>query len=129
MRYPLMLCETYRQYIQCLNDQDWKNLSNFVSEDVKHNGRELGLLGYTKMLERDFTEIPNLRFNIEMLVTEPPFVAARLAFHCSPIGRFLGLPVNGKRVRFTENVFYAFKGGRIAEVWSIIDKAAIEAQL
>ena len=42
---------------------------------------------------------------------------------------FLGLPINGKRVVFAENVFYQFRSERIAEVWSVIDKAAIEAQL
>ena len=40
-----------------------------------------------------------------------------------------GLPVNGRRVQFTENVFYEFLDGRIETVWSIIDKAAIESQL
>jgi len=37
--------------------------------------------------------------------------------------------VNGRRVVFTENVFYRFRDERIAEVLSVIDKAAIEAQL
>jgi len=32
-------------------------------------------------------------------------------------------------VQFTENVFHEFFDGRIANVWSIIDKAAIESQL
>ena len=48
---------------------------------------------------------------------------------CRPKGLFLDLPVNGKRVVFAENVFYQFRGGKIAEVWSMIHKAAIEAQL
>jgi predicted ester cyclase len=42
---------------------------------------------------------------------------------------FLGSAVNGRRVTFAENVFYRFRGGKIEEVWSVIDKAAIEAQL
>jgi predicted ester cyclase len=42
---------------------------------------------------------------------------------------FLGLHVNGKRVSFTENVFYEFRREKIWQVWSVIDKAAIEAQL
>jgi predicted ester cyclase len=81
------------------------------------------------MLERDYEEIPDLRFNIEILVAEPPYVASRLAFDCAPKGSFLGLAVNGRRVRFAENVFYRFRAGKIDEVWSVIDKAAIEAQL
>ena len=39
------------------------------------------------------------------------------------------LDVNGKRISFTENVFYEFRQDRIVQVWSVIDKAAIEAQL
>jgi predicted ester cyclase len=81
------------------------------------------------MLERDFDEIPDLRFNIAQLVCNERFVASRLAFDCSPKGRFLGLDVNGRKVSFAENVFYEFRQGKIVQVWSVIDKAAIEAQL
>ena len=81
------------------------------------------------MLEQDFRDIPDLRFDIELLISEPPRIAARLKFDCSPAGRFLGLAVDGKRVSFCENVFYDFGDGKIRQVWSVIDKAAIEAQL
>ena len=81
------------------------------------------------MLVQDFEDIPDLRFNIQLLASSPPLVAARLAFKCSPKGKFLGLSVDGRRVSFAENVFYAFKLSKIESVWSIIDKAAIEAQL
>jgi predicted ester cyclase len=37
--------------------------------------------------------------------------------------------VNGKRVSFCENVFYQFRDGKIRQVWSVLDKIAIEAQL
>ena len=81
------------------------------------------------MLEQDFRDIPDLNFAIDLLVVDPPHVAARLAFTCTPVGNFLGLPVNGRTVSFTENVFYRFADGRIVEVFSIVDKLAIEAQL
>jgi predicted ester cyclase len=123
------LAALYRDYIACLNRQHWLGLHEFVQHDVRHNGRPFGLAGYRAMLERDFAEIPDLRFSIELMVCEPPYVASRLRFDCSPKGLFLGLPVNGRRVVFAENVFYQFRSGRIEEVWSVIDKAAIEAQL
>lgn len=63
------------------------------------------------------------------LVCDPPHVASRLIFDCSPKGMFLGLPVNGRHITFTENVFYQFEGGKVRTVWSLIDKTAIEAQL
>jgi len=123
------LASLYRAYIACLNAQDWPNLGRFVQEDARHNGRSFGLAGYRAMLEKDFREIPDLRFDIGLLIADPPMIAARLRFDCTPQGEFLGLPVNGRRVSFSENVFYEFRDGKIAEVWSVIDKAAIEAQL
>ena len=123
------LSELYRAYIACLNAQDWPSLGRFVAEDARHNGRAFGLGGYRTMLERDFTAIPDLHFNIAQLVADPPLIAARLRFDCTPKGTFMGLPVNGRRVRFTENVFYEIRAGKIVEVWSVIDRAAIEAQL
>jgi predicted ester cyclase len=119
----------YRSYIACLNKQDWPSLGTFVHEDVRYNGKRIGLSGYREMLEGDFRAIPDLSFNIQLLVSEPPYVASRLRFDCTPSGILFGLPVNGRNVRFTENVFYEFEGVRIRNVWSIIDKAAIAAQL
>ncbi len=52
------------------------------------------------MLERDFQEVPDLHFKIELLLADPPHIASRLAFDSTPKGKFLGLPVNGKRVSF-----------------------------
>ena len=103
------LADLYRGYIACLNRQDWPNLHRFVADDARHNGRPLGLAGYRAMLERDFEDIPDLQFNIELMVCEPPFVASRLRFDCRPNGLFLDLPVNGKRIVFAENVFYQFR--------------------
>jgi predicted ester cyclase len=123
------LPNTYRAYITCLNSQDWAQLGRFVAHDVDYNGQQIGLSGYRKMLERDFREIPDLHFNIQLLICNGSYIASRLAFDCSPKGSFLGLDINGKRVSFAENVFYEFLGEKIARVWSFIDKAAIEAQL
>jgi predicted ester cyclase len=123
------LAGIYRDYIACLNKQDWPNLGKFVHEDAHYNGTRIGLSGYREMLEGDFRAIPDLHFHIDLLVCEPPRVASRLNFDCTPKGILFGLPVNGKRVSFAENVFYEFRDERIMNVWSVIDKAAIEAQL
>ena len=123
------LADIYRAYLACLNRQDWTALGDHVDDAVEHNGRPLGLSGYRDMLVQDFAAIPDLRFAAAILVSQPPRLAARLAFDCSPKGAFLGLAVNGRRVTFAENVFYEFAGAKIVSVWSVIDKAAVEAQL
>ncbi len=125
----MSLPDLYRSYIACLNERDWARLGNFVDETVEHNGRPLGLAGYRAMLEDDVRTIPDLRYAVALLVCEPPHVAARLAFDCSPTATFLGLRIDGRRVSFTENVFYRFENGKITSVWSVVDKSAIEAHL
>ncbi len=123
------LTALYREYIACLNRQDWSALGRWVDEDVRYNGRRVGLSGYRAMLEKDFREIPDLQFHVHLLVADASTLASRLDFACTPAGEFMGLPVEGRRVTFSENVFYEFQDGRIRAVWSVIDKAAIEAQL
>jgi predicted ester cyclase len=87
------------------------------------------LFGYREMLNHDFQQIPDLSFNIQLLISDPPYVSSRLLFVCAPKGEFLGLRIDGKRVSFAENVIYEFREDQIVEVWSVIDKPAIEAQL
>lgn len=119
----------YRAYIACLNDQDWPSLGQFVATNVRYNGETIGLDGYRAMLIGNYADIPDLTFSIGFLVSDATNVAARLLFDCTPKGDFLGLSIDGRRVSFAENIFYRFEQDRIAEVWSVIDKAAIEAQL
>ncbi|WP_371856801.1 ester cyclase [Pseudomonas sp. Irchel 3A5] len=123
------LRDFYRGYIDCLNQQDWPALGQFVDEDVHYNDQRVGLIGYREMLEKDYRQIPDLHFNIRFMIADAEHIAARLDFDCTPVGDFMGLPVNGRKVQFSENVFYRFREGRIIEVWSVIDKAAVEAQL
>ena len=47
-------------------------------------------------------------------------------FNCTPVGRFLDLDFDGRRVPFCENVIYEYEVGKI---WSVSGKAAIEIQL
>ncbi|MGR9249489.1 ester cyclase [Rhizobium leguminosarum] len=123
------LSDLYQGYIDCLNSQDWDNLGKYVGAEVAYNGEMIGLVAYRQAREREFREIPDLNFKVSILVSDLKTVASRLEFDISPSGEFLGLPVNGKRVKFSENVFYEYEGGKIARVWSVLDKAAIEAQL
>lgn len=74
----------YRDYIACLNEQEWSILARFVDNDVRYNGNQIGVAGYRSMLEENFAEIPDLHFNIELLVAEPPHIASRLHFNCTP---------------------------------------------
>ncbi|OOO17914.1 ester cyclase [Agrobacterium pusense] len=123
------LQDIYLAYLDCLNLQAFDDLGTFVADNVEHNGRPFGLSGYRDMLVNDFNDIPDLRFEAEILVSDATRIAARLPFDCTPKSTFMGLPVNGRRVQFCEHVFYEVEHMKIRRVWSVIDKPAIERQL
>jgi predicted ester cyclase len=56
-------------------------------------------------------------------------VACRLVFRCTPRDEFLGFTPDGEPLEFAEHVFYRFDDGRIAAVWSLIDRWSIAAQV
>lgn len=116
----------YLAYLDRLNRQAFDDPDTFVDDTVEHNGRTFGMSGYRDMLVRDFADIPDLRFQAEILVRNVTRIVDRLSFDCTPKSTFMGLPVNGRRVQFCEHVFYDFEQTKICRVWSVIDKAAIE---
>jgi predicted ester cyclase len=83
------ITEIYREYIACLNKRGLTELGRFVQDDVLYNARQIGLAGYTGMLEQNFAEIPDLYFNIQLLMSDESYVACRLNFDCTPTGSFL----------------------------------------
>lgn len=126
---PCVIDEVYRGYLACLNARRWDELGRFVADDVVHNGKRLGLAGYRSMLEADVHAVPDLRYVPETVLADEHTLACRLVFDCTPQREFLGFAPTGRRVSFCEHVFYRFEGGRIAEVWSLIDREAIAQQL
>lgn len=123
------LLDIYLEYIDCLNRQEWSSLERYVAENVTYNGKFIGFAGYLTARQKEFHDIPDLRFIVQILISNEATVACRLNFDISPSGDFLGLPVRGKLISFSENVFYEFVNDKISRVWSVVDKAAIEAQL
>ncbi|GAY17733.1 ester cyclase [Mycobacterium sp. shizuoka-1] len=123
------LLTIYRDYLRCLNARRWDELSRFVSDEVVHNGVRLRLSGYRAMLESDTDATPDLQFVPEILIADDRVVSCRLFFRCTPQRAFLGFEPTGGQVSFAEHAFYRFEDGRIAEVWSVIDKEAVREQI
>ena len=67
------LYDIYWSYIACLNNQNWPNLEQFVHDEVYYNDQRIGISGYRDMLERDFIEIPDLHFDVQLLISDPPY--------------------------------------------------------
>jgi predicted ester cyclase len=119
----------YRSYLDCLNTRLLGRLDAFVHDELTYNGNPMTRADYRALLEDDIAAIPDLSFDVDLLVVGGEQVACRLKFHCRPEREWRGLRPTGQRIAFAEHVFYAFRDGRIDHVWSLLAHAAIEEQL
>ena len=120
---------TYRAYLDALNERRFGDLGQFVHDEVVRNDRALSGQQYADLIAADVEAIPDLRYTIDLLVSGDDTIAARLWFDCTPVRSFAGIAPTGGHAQFAEHVFYRFRDGRIAQVWSLIDTPAIRAQL
>jgi predicted ester cyclase len=119
----------YLAYLDALNDRRFGDLDEFVLAELTYHDEVLTRRQYADMIAADTRAVPDLRFDARLLLTDDDLVACRLWFDCTPTGRFFGLAPTGRRISFCEHVFYRFRAGRIAQVWSLIDRDAVANQL
>jgi predicted ester cyclase len=120
---------TYLAYLDALNDRRFDELDRYVCDELVYNDKPLTRQEYAAMIAEDTHAVPDLHFKAQLLSTDGDIVACRLWFDCNPTRTFLGLEPTGRPVSFAEHVFYRFEEGRIAHVWSLIDRDAIASQL
>ena len=119
----------YRRYISCLNDRRLEGLDEFVHEELTYNGEPETRADYRARIAGDVAAIPDLYFDVHLIVVGGDQIACRLFFNCTPQSEWLGLQPNGKSISFAEHVFYKFRDGKIYEVWSLLDVPSIVEQL
>jgi predicted ester cyclase len=119
----------YRAYLAVLNERRLDDLVDYVHDELTYNGEPMTRAQYQDLIAADIAAIPDLTYDARLVVACGDQVACRIVFDCTPQREFLGFTPNGERLAFAEHVFYRFADGRIAAVSSLIDGAAIAAQL
>ncbi|KAH7160440.1 SnoaL-like polyketide cyclase-domain-containing protein [Dactylonectria estremocensis] len=122
----------YLQYIDAINTQTMaKHFPKYCQPLVVHNGRDLSMDEYRGFIESSLAEVEGLYFDVVGLVVDDKAqrVAARIELTGRPVKEFLGMQPTGRDIKFMEHVFYEFREGKIARVWSALDLAAVKACL
>ncbi|PRY37339.1 ester cyclase [Umezawaea tangerina] len=119
----------YRAYLAVLNERRLDDLAHHLCDELTYNGEPMTRQRYQEQRAADIAAIPDLFFDAHVVVAAGDRVACRLVFDCTPVGEFLGFAPTGGRFVFAEHVFYRYEEGRIAEVTSLIDRAAIAEQI
>ncbi|GAA2239949.1 ester cyclase [Promicromonospora sukumoe] len=126
--YP-SLRATYLAYLDAVNERRFGDLAEFVHDEITYNDTTVIRQEFADLLAADAKAVPDLHFEVQLLVNSEDAVAVRLWCDCAPAEPMFGLAPTGRRVEFAEHGFYRFDHGRIAHVWSLIDNQLIQAQL
>ena len=120
------LRDHYLNYIAAINDGCKPgSLDPFVHEGVIYNDSPpLSIADYAKNMTEAQASFTNLSFNLDIVIVEADkdkgdqgngnfAVRISLTFEAE----------SGREETFHENVFYRFEGGKIKQVWSMVDGA------
>lgn len=72
---------------------------------------------------------PDLHVAVEDVIADGDKVVSRNTVTGTHQGEFMGLPPTGKSVSYNEIFIFRFAGGRIAEIWGVVDALSQMKQL
>ena len=84
--------------------------------------------GYKKHVLGFITPFPDLRWNMDIMVSKGDYVVIRYSGSATHTGEGLG-PPTGKKVTFTAIVMHRLAGGKMAECWVEVDNLSFMKQL
>ncbi|GJG89375.1 hypothetical protein tb265_45560 [Gemmatimonadetes bacterium T265] len=121
--------DVWRRYLALCNDRRLGELGEFVHDPLRFNGAVTSLADYAGAIASNIAAVPDFRWEVEDLVATHDTVAVRLTDTGTPRGTWLGIGPTGRSFTTQELAFYRFRGGKIAEMWFVLDDAAVRAQL
>jgi steroid delta-isomerase-like uncharacterized protein len=122
--------DVVRAYAKAFGRGDFDSIRNLCTPDVVIQG-VLGRGNWDFVLPvwQSLHEAYDIKLDIEELIGEGGFIAARYAETGTFRRAFRGTPPTGKSYRVTAMEWFRFEDGKIAERWGARDSATIQRQL
>ncbi|KWX68590.1 ester cyclase [Mycobacterium sp. NAZ190054] len=120
---------TLRRFHDATNSRDTETISTMIDEIVDpdvlfHAPVPMDAAGpqalkqVWEVLPRAF---PDLHVEVEDVIAQGDKVVCRNTVTGTHLGEYRGLPPTGKSVAYSEIFIFRFAGGRIAEIWGVVD--------
>jgi predicted ester cyclase len=109
------LLDLYRRYLERCNEHRFDELGEYVADDV--NGPREGLSRYIAGLRAVVEGFPDYRWDLQRLLVDGQWLAARLSGTRTHTGSFRGVAATDRAIRTQELVIYRVADGKIVECW------------
>lgn len=109
-------------------------LAQYVAADARVHSMTPGNiagagLDYLKARATALLEaFPDVKFVVEDFIQQGDLVAARITLEGTQRADFAGIPATGKRMKVYDFAMYRIAGGKITDIWSLIDVQAMRDQ-
>jgi steroid delta-isomerase-like uncharacterized protein len=103
-----------------------------VTDFVDHNpepGQQPGANGVMHAFDDMFKAFPDLKIQVQQIVTEGELVVARVSMTGTHKGVYMGMPATGKPFRIGGMDMVRVKNGKATERWGYFDMLALQQQL
>jgi steroid delta-isomerase-like uncharacterized protein len=125
--------DVYRRIIDAISRGDADALDELMAPDiVDHNpvpDQAPGVEGFKQWMATARDSFPDLSGTVEDVLAEGDRVAARVMWHGTHAGEFLGVPPTGRTVSFPAFHIVRFSGRRAVEWWGTADLLSVIQQL
>jgi predicted ester cyclase len=89
----------------------------------------LDFTGHQSFAAAFYAGFPDVRHNLEHVVTESDRAAVRFILLGTHSGPFMGMPATGTSITISATVLMRFEDGRVAELWGEFDRLGLMTQL
>ena len=118
------IAKAYAGYIEANNNHTIRDyFPDFIAETVMNNGKSNTREEFTKMIEWNWSALKDVQLQMKHLLVdeERQHVAVVLELTAIPLKEFHGVPADGKQVKFGEIAMYKLNGGKVEQIWVVLD--------
>ena len=102
----------------------------FATSYVAHTtDRDMSLEEERKLDGEFFAAFPDATGTLELMVAEGDKVAIRVTWRGIHKGEYVGVAPTGKRVEMTNSGVFRIAGGKVSELWAMLDNLRFMQQL
>ena len=102
---------------------------DYVRNDLRATEAAPGPEGQKQIARAFRAAFPDLTFDVEIVIAEGEYVAARWTASGTHTGRWGNLDATGRFVTFSAVNIFRFERGRVAEIWNHRDDLGLQDQL
>jgi predicted ester cyclase len=122
-----------RFFTDALSHADWALLDTLVAVIYREHEIVPGLPPVRDSLKQKYDLLrqgcPDLRFEVDELLTSGDRVSARVTVHGTNTAPFLGRPATGRAFTADKLSIFRINDGQIVEHWGVFDQMAMLVQL